>query len=96
MVVVISLLLGITLLFFVVYPLIQPLPEIHYPVYTSDTKEELLATLNEIEFDYQMGKLDHQDYHNLKRHYERLAIQKIREEEEEVDSGLMGGREHYE
>jgi hypothetical protein len=57
------------------------------------TKEALLTTLNEIEFEYKMDKISHADYKNLKRQYE-IEVAKIMKEEDQfvdtcVDKDLM-------
>lgn len=44
------------------------------------SKEHIFATINELEMEYNMGKLPKEDYEKLKSHYERLAAQKMREE----------------
>lgn len=52
------------------------------------TKEALLTTLNEIEFEYKMDKISHADYKNLKRQYEIEVAKIMKEEEQQVDSGV--------
>ncbi len=57
------------------------------------TKEMLMTTLNEIEFDYKMDKISQVDYKNLKKQYE-VQIASIMKEEEEfvehkIDKDLM-------
>jgi hypothetical protein len=57
------------------------------------TKEALLTTLNEIEFEYKMDKISHADYKNLKKQYE-TEVAKIMKEEEQftntsIDKDLM-------
>ena len=47
------------------------------------TKEALLTTLNEIEFEYKMDKISHADYKHLKKQYE-LEVASIMKEEEEL------------
>jgi hypothetical protein len=58
----------------------------------SATKEALLTTLNEIEFEYKMDKISHADYKHLKKQYE-LEVASIMKEEEimqtNVDKDLM-------
>lgn len=59
----------------------------------STTKETLLTTLNEIEFDYKMDKISQVDYKNLKRQYESQIVSIMKEEEQhvthQVDKDLM-------
>lgn len=60
---------------------------------SSVTKESLLTTLNEIEFEYKMDKISEKDYKVLKRQYESYiaGIMKDQEqvEDKEVDKDLM-------
>ncbi|MCF7805989.1 MAG: zinc ribbon domain-containing protein [Candidatus Marinimicrobia bacterium] len=42
-------------------------------------KQELLRELKEIEFDYHMGKLSEEDYHELTREYKLRAAQVLQE-----------------
>lgn len=44
------------------------------------SKENIFATINELEMEYNMGKLPKEDFEKLKKHYENLAAQKMREE----------------
>jgi len=44
-----------------------------------ERKNELLGTLKEIEFEYQMGKLSVEDYNNLKNDYEMNALTVLKE-----------------
>ncbi|MEH7305612.1 hypothetical protein [Neobacillus drentensis] len=57
------------------------------------TKEALLTTLNEIEFEYKMDKISHADYKQLKKQYETEVASIMKEEEEimhtNVDKELM-------
>lgn len=59
----------------------------------SATKEALLTTLNEIEFEYKMDKISHADYKNLKKQYETEVASIMKEEELQiqtfVDKDLM-------
>jgi len=52
----------------------------------SSTKEVLLTTLNELEFEYKMDKISHSDYKKLKKEYEAQVVSIMKEEEEEVSS----------
>ncbi|MDN3016549.1 hypothetical protein PH210_10135 [Paenibacillus sp. BSR1-1] len=57
------------------------------------TKEALLITLNELEFEYKMDKISHADYKNLKKQYEAEVAGIMKEEEltiaARVDRDLM-------
>ena len=54
------------------------------------TKEALLTTLNEIEFEYKMDKISHADYKNLKRQYETEVAKIMKEEEQKlVDTSML-------
>jgi hypothetical protein len=56
------------------------------------TKEALLTTLNEIEFEYKMDKISHADYKNLKKQYETEVASIMKEEEimqTNIDKDLM-------
>jgi hypothetical protein len=60
----------------------------------AQTKETLLSTLNEIEFEYKMDKISNVDYKNLKKQYEAQIAVLMKEEEEQfmkqpVDKDLM-------
>ncbi|MDQ0197340.1 hypothetical protein [Neobacillus ginsengisoli] len=49
------------------------------------TKEALLTTLNELEFEYKMDKISHVDYKSLKNQYESQVALIMKEEEQMVD-----------
>src|SRR5690625_4469566 len=52
--------------------------------------EQIYATINELEMEYNMGKIPQEDYHRSKEQYERTAAQKLKEEadiEGETDRG---------
>jgi len=59
----------------------------------ASTKEALLTTLNEIEFEYKMDKISDKDYKVLKRQYESQIASLMKEEEQQsfkaVDKDLM-------
>lgn len=58
----------------------------------AQTKETLLSTLNEIEFEYKMDKISQVDYKNLKRQYEQQIAVLMKEEEhikQPIDKDLM-------
>jgi len=44
------------------------------------TKEQVFITLNELEMEYNMGKLPEKDFKRMKKQYEALAIEKVKEE----------------
>lgn len=52
------------------------------------TRETLLTTLNEIEFEYKMDKISHSDYKNLKKQYESQIAQIMKEEEQQVEKHI--------
>jgi len=52
------------------------------------TKEALLTTLNEIEFEYKMDKISQADYKNLKRQYETEVAKIMKEEEQFSDKSI--------
>jgi hypothetical protein len=56
-------------------------------------KEELMSTLNELEFEYKMDKISNADYKKLKKQYEVEVISIMKEEEQmmepSVDKELM-------
>ncbi|RHW41103.1 hypothetical protein D1B31_09170 [Neobacillus notoginsengisoli] len=57
------------------------------------TKEALLTTLNEIEFEYKMDKMSESDFRQLKKQYETQVAKIMRDEEEagskKIDDELM-------
>jgi hypothetical protein len=50
------------------------------------TKEALLTTLNELEFEYKMDKISSADYKNLKKQYESQVALMMKEDEQMVDA----------
>ncbi|SES42133.1 hypothetical protein [Salipaludibacillus aurantiacus] len=46
----------------------------------SMTLEQAYATINELEMEFNMGKLPEKDYQTLKAQYERIAASKLKEE----------------
>ncbi|MBT2726577.1 hypothetical protein J7E63_06470 [Bacillus sp. ISL-75] len=52
------------------------------------TKEALLTTLNEIEFEYKMDKISHADYKVLKKQYETEVASLMKEEEQLMDTNI--------
>lgn len=55
------------------------------------TKESLLTTLNEIEFEYKMDKISHNDYKSLKRQYEIEIASLMKKEEQQIESNVDKG-----
>lgn len=55
---------------------------------SSDAKEVLFTTLNEIEFEYKMDKLSESDYKKLKRQYEHQIAKIMKEDEGKVDKSI--------
>jgi hypothetical protein len=54
----------------------------------ASTKEALLTTLNEIEFEYKMDKISPADYKNLKRQYETEVAMIMKEEDQYTDTTI--------
>lgn len=54
------------------------------------TKEQLYATINELEMEYNMGKLPKEDFERMKKYYEIAVAQKIREEEALKEKEIEG------
>jgi hypothetical protein len=52
------------------------------------SKEALLTTLNEIEFEYKMDKISHADYKVLKKQYETEVASLMKEEELLVETSI--------
>ena len=52
------------------------------------TKEQVFITLNELEMEYNMGKLPEKDFKRMKKQYEALAIEKVKEEGELSQSDI--------
>ncbi len=49
-------------------------------------RSELMLTLKETDFDYEMGKLSKEDYQSLKRKYESETIEVLRQIDVEKDA----------
>ncbi|ADH98823.1 hypothetical protein [Salisediminibacterium selenitireducens] len=47
----------------------------------------IYATMNELDMEYEMGKLAEDDYRSMKRNYEALAIEELRKQEQ-ADDGV--------
>jgi DNA recombination-dependent growth factor C len=52
------------------------------------TKETLLSTLNEIEFDYKMDKISQVDYKNLKKQYESQIALILKDEQQIIPTKI--------
>ncbi len=50
-----------------------------------DTREVIFSALGEIEFDYQMNKLNAEDYQELKAGYQRQALTVLETEDQALD-----------
>lgn len=55
---------------------------------TVSEKEALLTTLNEIEFEYKMGKLSEIDFKNLKKQYETEVSKILKSEDRSVKTNV--------
>lgn len=89
-------LLALSCLFLILSPFFKWVPYFHGGTKSPDlvsTKEALLTTLNEIEFEYKMDKISHADYKSLKKQYESEVVSIMKEEEQmmekDVDKDLM-------
>ncbi|MDQ1145097.1 hypothetical protein QE429_001924 [Bacillus sp. SORGH_AS 510] len=83
--------LALTCLFLILSPLFKWDVYLHTSTKTQDlntTKEALLTTLNEIEFEYKMDKISLADYKVLKRQYETEVAHIMKEEEQLVDHSV--------
>jgi len=97
--------LGVILLVYVIMPLTKKKYQLAFVPFKKtnqkeikllERKNELLAALKEIEFEYQMGKLSVEDYSNLKNDYEMNALSVLKEldhkdgnsEMEEIESEI--------
>lgn len=84
-------LLALTCLFLILSPLFKWDVYLHASTKTQDlntTKEALLTTLNEIEFEFKMDKISHADYKALKKQYETEVAHIMKEEEQLVDHSV--------
>ena len=66
----------------ITYPFLSEEEEKEMASLETGSKEQILATLNEIEFDYQTKKLGEDDYQYLKNRFERAAYKLYQQEEE--------------
>jgi hypothetical protein len=62
-----------------------------YQIERTTDKEAMLTTLNEIEFEYKMGKLSEVDYKNLKKQYETEVSKIIKSEEQFIKTSVNAG-----
>jgi rubrerythrin len=87
----VTVLLAIGTLLFIGYPLFKKeLPEGSFEEGLADDesekllseKDSTLAALKELDFDYETGKLDDEDYHNLRDKYRAKALSLLKEIDE--------------
>ena len=73
--------------FYVVFPIIQARTQIgswkspssnNYAGDLIERKEAIYAAIKDIEFDYQMGKLSKEDYHELRQQYKDEAVRLLK------------------
>ncbi|MHB8172297.1 MAG: hypothetical protein ACYDG6_12255 [Thermincolia bacterium] len=91
MVITLMVIIMVVVIFLVGYPLVRPdgpsyrraLADGAEDLRTKD-KEAVMSTINEIEFDYQMKKLAEDDYQILKEKYKLIALNILKEEEDEA------------
>jgi len=81
-------LLGLLILWLVLYPLVHPATSLTAPVFEPADPEETpkgiaLTALKEIEFDRETGKLSDADYELLKAKYTAAALEALRDENPE-------------
>jgi hypothetical protein len=88
--------LALTCLFLILAPLFKWDTYLHFTPKNQDlalTKEAMFTTLNELEFEYKMDKISHNDYKHLKKQYETEIANIMKEEEEmavsTIDQDLM-------
>lgn len=81
----------VIILFWVGWPLFGPAKSSRFQWWKEELdllgesqKDVILDTLNEIEFDHSTGKLNDEDYQELKAEYERMAVKILVEEENEL------------
>lgn len=96
----IMLLLLCVVAFFVGYPLIKPEYDSEEQNLAREKlkaeKDAVMTTLNEIEFDYQMGKLAEDDYEMMKNKYQVTALEILKEEDDRKiknNKGKNSGKE---
>lgn len=81
---------GLLIVIFILYLVINPLfseskkwdPDEIKDDLDEITKEQLFVAINELEMEYNMGKIPTKDFENLKDQYHVLAIKKVKEESE--------------
>lgn len=111
MTILIAVLLGIGALILVGYPLFKRKlePEGPFEDFVDDERQKLvsekdsaLSALKELDFDYQTGKLDDEDYHHLRDRYRAKALTLLKEVDEtaraesfekEIERGALTSRE---
>jgi hypothetical protein len=83
--------LALACLFLILSPLFKWDAYIHATSMGQDigaSKEALLTTLNEIEFEYKMDKISHADYKHLKKQYETEVAFIMKEEEQLMETNI--------
>ncbi|MFL6518189.1 MAG: hypothetical protein ACJ8GL_08925 [Bacillus sp. (in: firmicutes)] len=83
--------LALACLFLIISPLFKWDVYFHVSSMSQDnaaTKEALLTTLNEIEFEYKMDKISHADYKILKKQYETEVASIMKEEEQLMETNI--------
>jgi cytochrome c-type biogenesis protein CcmI len=93
---VVAALLGLAALVFVLYPLYrrsapQPQPEGAEVQGPSEREQNARRSLREVEFDFQLGNLDEQDYRSLRTRYMNRALIEMknrRQREKEIDEEI--------
>ena len=91
MAIVVAILLGALALAFVLYPLYQYAhlktrqieraaspPPVDMTAQQVDREESARTALQEVEFDFQLGNLDEDDYRSLREHYMRRALSALK------------------
>ncbi|MGI6553113.1 MAG: hypothetical protein GX779_06635 [Clostridia bacterium] len=59
-------------------------------------QESVFSALAEIEFDYQMGKLAHSDYRELRQHYQGQAMEILKKREKSQQAEKLKSRKEIE
>jgi hypothetical protein len=83
--------LALACLFLIISPLFKWDAYLHVSSKGQDigaSKEALLTTLNEIEFEYKMDKISHADYKILKKQYETEVASIMKEEEQMMETNI--------
>lgn len=100
MAIVVAIILGVSALAFVLYPLYRRQPDAPQPTTEQDTsapiersekEQSARAALQEVELDYQLGNISDSDYQSLREHYMQralLALKSRYEREQELDQEI--------